>query len=415
MVPFGREATGATERGAMREGGEAGHATPSLPAPPEAPRRRRRGRRAAAIAAVVAVVAAVVAALVPVPYEAITPGKGLDVAGLVGVPAKMRHHHAGAVVLTDVELVPLHALTYLYYALQGGDRIVSRSLLTGSATNAQYEEQGVMDMANAQRAAKVVALRRLGYPVRALPNGVIVYDTVAGSPAAADLHVGDVLTALDSRPVPDVAALQKAIAARGPGTTVTLTGHRYGSTTSVRARVRLGKLRVAKVHGVSEERCIPSGQPTHLSPPPAGYPSACLGITAPSLESEQSYRLKDMPFRVVLRNNGIIGPSAGLSFSLGLLDVLAKGDLTGGRRVAATGTLSVAGAVGDVGGVAQKTAAVKAAGATVFLVPADEAGVARAHAGQGLQVFGVSSIGQAIKDLEQLGGHLGPLPGRARS
>lgn len=395
----------------------AAHSAPSVPgggARPPARRRRRRLKHGLIAAAAAVVVAAIVAVLVPVPYDAITPGTGLDVTGLIAVPSAQRHHHAGTVVLTDVELVPLRALTYLWYALQSGDRIVPRSELTGPATSSQYHEQGVIDMATARRAAVVVGLRTLGYHVRAVPSGVIVYEPIPGSPAAASLAVGDVLTSLDGRAIPTVAALRHAVAAHPPGTAVTLTEHAFGSHKGATVRLRLGTVRLTPA---GAERCLAPGAPTAGTvAPPKGAPPACVGITAPTVTSEQSYRTEGLPFGVTLHDNGIVGPSAGLSFTLGLIDVLAKGDLTGGRRVAATGTMSMAGTVGAVGGLAQKTAAVRAAGATVFLVPAGhDAAVARAHAGPDLKVLAVTSIGQAIADLEHLGGRLGPLPAPARS
>lgn len=378
--------------------------------------RRHRIAMALAIALGVLVVGAVVAVLVPVPYEAITPGTGIPVATLVRVPKGQRHDHRGAVVLTDVELVPLRALTWLYYKLQSGDEVLPTAELTGPATSGQYEEQGVIDMANARQAATVVALRTLGYRVRAVPNGVIVYQTVPGSPAAKVLEVGQVVTALDGRPTPTVAALRRAIDRHRPGTVVTLSLHRFGRPVRpTRERVRLGELRVHRQDGQLVLACLPAGTRTSYAKPPAGIPATCLGTTAPTLESEQSYRTTRLPFSVHLSADGIIGPSAGLSFTLGLLQVLSKGDLTGGLRVAATGTMSVSGQVGQVGGVAQKTTAVEAAGATVFLVPAAEAGTARAHANGSLRVLGVTSISQAIADLRRLGGRLGPLPGRPRS
>jgi PDZ domain-containing protein len=382
------------------------------------PRAWGRHRVATALAIVlgVLVVAAVVALLVPVPYEAITPGQGIPVATLVTVPKARRHHHGGAVVLTDVELVPLRALTWLYYKLQSGVQVVPTSELTGPATSAQYEEQGVIDMANARQAATVVALQTLGYDVRAVPDGVIVYQTVPGSPAARRLRVGQVLTALDGTPVPDVAALQRAIARKVPGATVTLAYHPFGrSSPSRRLSVRLGEVRVGRTGGGLYETCLPYGARTSLARPPAGLATGCLGITAPALESEQSYRLTGLPFPVHLSSDGIVGPSAGLSFTLGLLQVLAHGDVTGGLRVAATGTMSVTGQVGEVGGVAQKTAAVEAAGASVFIVPAAQVGTAKAHANGRLKVIGVTSLAQAIQDLRRLGGRLGPLPGPGRS
>ena len=58
--------------------------------------------------------------------------------------------------------------------------------------------------------------------------------------------------------------------------------------------------------------------------------------------------------------------------TLGIMDKLSTGPLTGGHVVAATGTIDADGDVGDVGGVAEKTIAVERAGATVFFVPTVE-------------------------------------------
>ena len=71
--------------------------------------------------------------------------------------------------------------------------------------------------------------------------------------------------------------------------------------------------------------------------------------------------------------------------------------------------MSIDGTVGDVGGVAQKTVAVRVAGASVFLVPPQEYAVAKAHAGSHLKVYSVSTIEQAIHILESLGGHIAPI------
>ena len=91
---------------------------------------------------------------------------------------------------------------------------------------------------------------------------------------------------------------------------------------------------------------------------------------------------------------------------------LSGGHLTGGRTIAATGTIRPDGTVGDVGGVQQKTVAVERAGATVFFVP--DPGARRwpeamaTPAPQGLR--GRPRCGQALEDLQRLGGDLGPAP-----
>jgi len=119
----------------------------------------------------------------------------------------------------------------------------------------------------------------------------------------------------------------------------------------------------------------------------------------------------DFPFPVSINSDDIGGPSAGLAWTLGILNSLSGGRLTGGRIIAATGTIRPDGSVGDVGGVQQKTVAVERAGATLFLVPLTsthyELKIARSMATPGLKVMEVGSLSQALTDLEHAGGHLG--------
>jgi PDZ domain-containing protein len=127
---------------------------------------------------------------------------------------------------------------------------------------------------------------------------------------------------------------------------------------------------------------------------------ACLGVLGP----EQSYAVGKLPIAINLNSEGIVGPSAGLAFTLGLIQKLDTANLTNGHQVAATGTMSVTGQIGPIGGIQQKTIAVRAAGASIFLVPPANYKTAEQYAGPTLKVFSVSSIGQAIKVLERFGG-----------
>src|SRR5262249_756665 len=104
----------------------------------------------------------------------------------------------------------------------------------------------------------------------------------------------------------------------------------------------------------------------------------------------------DVPYTVSIDPGSVVGPSAGLAFTLELLDSLTPGELTGGQKIAVTGTIASDGSVGPVGGVAQKTAAVKAAGAKYFLVPPDELKDAEAHKGKDLIVAPITSVDDAL-------------------
>ncbi len=110
--------------------------------------------------------------------------------------------------------------------------------------------------------------------------------------------------------------------------------------------------------------------------------------------------------KVTLKLADVGGPSAGLLFSLGVIDKLdgngSGGDLTGGRNIAGTGTITADGTVGAVGGVALKTQAARRDGATVFLVPRDECGDAKAELPKGLRLVPVTSLKGAVSDLVAL-------------
>jgi PDZ domain-containing protein len=113
----------------------------------------------------------------------------------------------------------------------------------------------------------------------------------------------------------------------------------------------------------------------------------------------------DAPFTVDIDSEQIGGPSAGLAFTLEVLDRLTAGDLTGGHRIAATGTIELDGTVGRVGGVRQKTASVLAGGYDLFLVPKAEEQEARARAGSKLKVVGVATLDDALQALASFGGN----------
>jgi PDZ domain-containing secreted protein len=128
----------------------------------------------------------------------------------------------------------------------------------------------------------------------------------------------------------------------------------------------------------------------------------------PSLDLQaQTLSRSVLPFKVSVDAGDIGGPSAGLAFTLAILDTLTNGRLTGGHRVAATGTINPSGDVGDVGGVREKTAAVQAAGAQVFFVPKVEYGNARAAAKPGLTIVPVTTLRQVLDVLRsKFGGDL---------
>jgi PDZ domain-containing protein len=124
--------------------------------------------------------------------------------------------------------------------------------------------------------------------------------------------------------------------------------------------------------------------------------------------------LSDKDIKVTLKLADVGGPSAGLLFTLGIIDKIegdgSGGDLTGGRTIAGTGTIDANGEVGAVGGVALKTQAARRDGATVFLVPKDECSDAKSELPKGLRLIPVTTLKGAVNALTALESGKGSVP-----
>lgn len=343
-----------------------------------------------AVPATLAALALLASFLVTVPYYRIAPGSALAVTSLISAPDDRIHRPDGAFLLTTVSLGETRAIeAFLGWLDPDVDVVPRERLLPPDITGEQYLELARLDMIQSKQAAIVVALRRLGFDVPEMGEGAIIVRVVDGLPAAGKLVPGDVVVAVDGQAVATSTDAVRLIRTRAPGDTVSLQVRRQG-----------GDGPAETVNIVAAEQPDNPGQPL-------------LGI---QLRTHQ--QRFDFPFPVSIDFRNIGGPSAGLAFTLAVIDLLSPGELTGGRAVAVTGTIDFDGSVGMVGGVGQKAAAVKESGAKVFLVPADEEAQARSHVGRSVQVIGVRTLEDALAALARLGGDtaaLGPVPPQAGS
>jgi PDZ domain-containing protein len=105
------------------------------------------------------------------------------------------------------------------------------------------------------------------------------------------------------------------------------------------------------------------------------------------------------PFAVDFNLANVGGPSAGLMFSLAVIDKLTTGNLVASKFVAGTGTIKPDGEVGRIGGIVHKMTAARDAGATVFLVPAENCYEANSDKVAGLELVKVANLGGAVEAL----------------
>jgi len=225
----------------------------------------------------------------------------------------------------------------------------------------QVVKQDTEQMASSQQTATAAALCQLGIKFSVIDT---ITSTVRRLPAAGILHAGDIVQAVDGKPVTCRASAASMIRARTPGQPVMLT-----------------IVRVGQVRNVTLKTASYQGQPV-------------IGVNV-----TESFTF---PFHVSIRVGNIGGPSAGMMFALAIIDKLTPANLAGGRFIAGTGEIEVGGAVDPIGGIQQKMAAARAAGATVFLTPAANCPDTVGAIPPGLRLVKVSTLGGAIAALRAL-------------
>lgn len=253
----------------------------------------------------------------------------------------------------------------------------------GLSTPSERRQVSRQMMATSEQVAQFVALDRAGFEVELIPGEVVVSELVCfeveeqrctrTAPADEVLDAGDVLLEAAGEKLENLDDLAAVLKGRAPGDVVALTFQR-GATTKT----------------VDVELVADPDEPDR----------SIVGFVP-----VETFRVV-LPFEVDIDTGEIGGPSAGLAFTLSLLDDLTEGDLTPGRDIAVTGTIGVDGTVGPIGGLPQKVEAVKQTGVDVFLVPAsqDDLDAAMAVAGDDIEVIPVATVDEAIAELVRLGG-----------
>jgi Lon-like protease len=328
------------------------------------------GRRGATLAlgAVLLLLLIWQAGTAPVPYVELGPGPTENTLGsrdgkpIITIDGRAETASAGQLRLTTVNVRDnLTLLEAVRGWFSGDSAVVPRELVyPPDKTEQQVDEENANSFRESQTSAETVALRKLGYPVL-----VTVTDVSKGSPAEAAFKAGDVITTVDGVAVSSSQKLRELIRAKPVGSSL-----RVGYT-------RDGVAAVADVATAAGDDGAPR-----------------LGV---SIEHKQP-----APFDVQFDLDRIGGPSAGLMFTLGVIDKIDPVDLTGGIRVAGTGTIDDEGNVGPIGGIPQKLRGAKRDKAKVFLVPAANCPEAKANAVSGLPMYRVATIDDALAALQAL-------------
>jgi Lon-like protease len=316
---------------------------------------------------------------VPLPYYAFKPGSVRDTESLISVGGDTPVYPAeGSISYTTVSLRQATLFGLVQGWLDDDVDIHPEDEVLGDRDADENRSFNLALMDDSKNVAAQVALEHLGYDVPVTSDGVYVLDVSAGSGAEGLLEVGDVILSVDGERLDAPEDLGRIMDGRAPDEAVAL--------------------EVQSMEGEQRDEEVT------LSPAPEDPERGVMGVVVQARDIQYEF-----PIDVQIDTGDVGGPSAGLAFTLGILDDLTPGELTGGVPVAVTGTISPDGTVGPVGGTGQKAAAVRDAGAEVFLVPTADYEAAAARAGD-VEVIAVDNVDEALEALAGLGGNGLELP-----
>ena len=229
-------------------------------------------------------------------------------------------------------------------------------------TKEEAEEQSSVAMTTSQENAVASALKELEIPFGQQLQAAALSE---GSASAGKIEPGDILKTINGKDITALAVVQEELAA-GKGAPATVVVERGGQPVTVT-----------------------------ITPKDNGQGRFILGVMLKYLFT--------FPFTVDISLEKVGGPSAGLMFSLGIIDTVTAGDMTGGKHIAGTGTISPDGLVGPIGGIGQKMQGARAGGATMFLAPAANCQEVVGQVPEGLQVVRVENLAEARDAVERAG------------
>lgn len=328
------------------------------------------------VALVPIVVFGLLLSVVTVPFVALGPGPTFDTLGEIdgkqvvdikstdGVAGDVVHPTSGHLNMTTVS--QRDGLTLgqaLVLWMSGRDQLIPRDLVYPPDKSKDDIDKGnTADFKRSEDDAEYAALSYLKYP-----KAVTVESVEDKGPSAGKLERGDAIDMVNNIEVPDLAAFQEVVKNTKPGEQIVIDYRRKNAPAGT-VTITLGE------HPEREQ----------------GY----LGIGV----LDAPWALFDIEFN--LANIG--GPSAGLMFSLAVVDKLTTGELNDGKFVAGTGTIDAEGKVGSIGGITHKMLSAREAGATVFLVPADNCAEALTAHEDGLQLVKVDTLTTAVDALDTI-------------
>ena len=337
---------------------------------------RRHPIRAIGVGAVVAVVvtALLVLTFVSAPYYALYPGDVYSATGAVSSESEPTYDPMSLIGFVTISAHQTESLWQWVVAyLDSSAALQHEDVFNRGLTPQERRNTDARLMTRSQDVSVYVALAELGYD---LPDSqVVVSGLIPCMPAAEHITIGDVITSVGGEPVSESSRVSAAVRSRAVGELVEFGIRRQGETASVLVDIRLGS---------SADECIDPSNRTSLEDE-----RPLLGVILAN-------DVGDLGVDIDFATGNIAGPSAGLAFALSVMDLLTPGELTEGRPVAVTGTISPDGSVGTVGGIAQKVRAAERRNFRLMLVPEGQFEEAAEAVSGELEIVEVSTMSEAL-------------------
>jgi Lon-like protease len=327
-----------------------------------------------------------VASQTPVEFYALSPGPVNDVGDYIEVIDDAGPSEGQLYFLT-VSLREISLLEYWGAKLDPKVDLSPRENIRPTGVSPESLRQQNIDlMEQSKQAAIFVALTRLGYEVTFEGEGSLIADVIEGSAADGVIEPGDVIVSVNGNPIQFSTDAVEFIGGNAPGDVVSLELLRGADSlnpVTLTLDITLGPYRAQDADGnivEDDERGM-------------------VGVLLSNYNASIVF-----PIDINIDSQNIGGPSAGLMFTLEIMDRLMEEDLTSGKAIAGTGTIDQDGNVGAIGGIRQKVFGAIAAGAEYVLVPAPNYEDAVDAAGDDIIVVRVETIDDAVDFLESLGG-----------
>ena len=310
----------------------------------------------------------VISHFVPVPYQVMEPGIAAELSPMIEV--EDGYDNQGEFLLTAVSSKRAVAWDYFYISVFSPEdeelTPISEQLPENMDMN-EYIELMAELMDESKLQAQAVAFRQAGHEVEVSGDGAEVVEVMEEGSAYNNLKKGDLITAVDGKKVEMAADAVNIIKNRNIGDIVEIVVLRNDEKLKF-------DLETLELEGNK------------------GNPSIGVLISSKGLEY-------DIPGKVNFETKNIIGPSAGSVFSMEIYNQLIPEDITAGKRIAGTGTISLDGEIGRIGGVKHKIMAAKKAEVDLFIVPEENYETASEYAGK-LELLKVKTMNDIVKYLE---------------